>query len=178
MTAFQAVDGGEDRVERYRRAGEDPWLEAARGDDFLGVQAYTRMLVGPDGGRPVPDGAERTMMGYEFWPDAIAETLRRAADVVGGDVPLVVTENGIGTADDTRRIAYVHRALEGVLQCLRDGLDVRGYFYWTALDNFEWALGYRPTFGLIGVDRVTQRRRLKPSASWLGRIAQANALER
>ena len=176
MTDFQAVDAGDERVARYRRSGEDPWLEAARADDFLGVQTYTRMLVGPDGGQPVPDGAERTQMGYEFWPDALAATLRRAREVTGPDLPLIVTENGIGTADDGRRIAYVERALDGVLDCIADGLDIRGYFYWTAFDNFEWAFGYRPTFGLISVDRATQQRRPKPSASWLGAIARANAV--
>lgn len=176
MTDFQAVDGGEERVARYRRSGEGPWLEAAKADDFLGVQTYTRMLVGPEGGRPVPAGAETTQMGYEFWPEALPATLRRAASVVGPDVPLIVTENGIGTDDDTRRIVYVERALRGVLACLADGLDIRGYFYWTAMDNFEWAFGYRPKFGIIAVDRDTQERTPKPSAAWLGRIADANAL--
>jgi beta-glucosidase/6-phospho-beta-glucosidase/beta-galactosidase len=58
--------------------------------------------------------------------------------------------------------------------CLRDGLDVRGYTYWSALDNFEWKAGYRPTFGLIAVDRRRQERTVKPSARWLGRIAQVH----
>ena len=80
-----------------------------------------------------------------------------------------MTENGIGTDDDTRRSAYVERALRGVAACLHDGIEVRGYTYWSALDNFEWALGYRPTFGLIAVDRRTQERTVKPSAHWLGR---------
>ena len=176
MTDFQAVGGGEERVARYRRSGEDPYLEAARADDFLGVQTYTRMLVGPDGGRPPPVGAETTQMGYEFYPDALAGTIRRAREVVGAVVPLVVTENGIGTADDDRRIAYVERALDGVLDCLAEGIDVRGYVYWSALDNFEWAFGYRPLFGIVAVDRTTQQRTAKPSAAWLGAIAKANAL--
>ena len=176
MTDFQAVDGGEERVARYRRSGEDPWLQAARRDDFLGVQTYTRMLVGPEGGRASPPDAERTQMGYEFWPDALAATLRRAREVVGPDVPLIVTENGVGTEDDARRVVYVARALEGVLECVAEGIDVRGYVYWSAMDNFEWALGYRPKFGLVAVDRVTQERSPKPSAAWLGGIAAANAL--
>src|SRR5260370_561946 len=61
-----------------------------------------------------------------------------------------------------------------VAACLRDGLGVRGYTYWSALDNFEWSLGYRPTSGLIAVDRRTQERTVKPSARWLGRIARAH----
>ncbi len=64
-----------------------------------------------------------------------------------------------------------------MLRCLDDGIEVQGYFYWSALDNFEWALGYRPTFGLIAVDRDTQQRTVKPSARLLGEIARANALE-
>jgi beta-glucosidase len=176
MSDFQAVDGGEEKRDRYRRAGEDPWLEAARKDDFLGVQTYSRTLVGPDGGRPAPEGAETTQMGYEFYPESLAGTLRRASEVVGPNVPLFVTENGIGTADDNRRIAYVQRALEGVRDCLTEGIDIRGYVYWSAMDNFEWAFGYRPQFGLIAVDRTTQERTPKPSAAWLGAVAKANAL--
>jgi beta-glucosidase len=88
-----------------------------------------------------------------------------------------VTENGIGTTDDEQRRDYVRRALAGVDRCLRDGIDVRGYFYWSLMDNFEWLFGYGPKFGLVGVDRATQMRRPKPSAEWLGAIARANALE-
>jgi len=87
-----------------------------------------------------------------------------------------VTENGIGTTKDEQRISYVTEALEGLGRCLDDGLDVRGYFYWSLFDNFEWALGYRPTFGLVAVDRATQERTPKPSARHLGAIARANGL--
>ena len=89
---------------------------------------------------------------------------------------MLVTENGIATDDDAERIEYVERALSGVLACLADGIDVRGYVYWSLLDNFEWIFGYRPTFGLVAVDRATQARTVKPSARWLGDIARANAL--
>ena len=89
---------------------------------------------------------------------------------------MLVTENGIGTSDDTDRVRFVERALRGVLACLADGIDVRGYVHWSLLDNFEWAFGYGPTFGLVAVDRTTQVRTPKPSARWLGAIARANAL--
>ena len=111
-------------------------------------------------------------MEYEFWPEALEATIRYASAATG--LPVIVTENGVATDDDTRRIAYVQRVLRGVAACLRDGLDVRGYTYWSALNNFEWSLGYRPTFGLIAVDRRTQERTVKPSARWLGRIARAH----
>jgi beta-glucosidase len=87
-----------------------------------------------------------------------------------------VTENGIATTDDSRREAYVRRALAAVLDCLDDAIEVRGYTYWSALDNFEWNYGYGPTFGLVAVDRTTFERRPKPSARWLGEVARANAL--
>jgi beta-glucosidase len=85
-----------------------------------------------------------------------------------------VTENGIATADDVERIRYVTEALAGVRRCLDDGVDVRGYLYWSAFDNFEWARGYGPTFGLVGVDRTTFERHPKLSAKWLGEVARTN----
>ena len=113
-------------------------------------------------------------MGYEFYPEALAATIRRAWEVTE-HVPVIVTENGIGTDDDEqRRPLRVERALEGVLDCIDEGIDVRGYTYWSCLDNFEWAFGYGPRFGIVDVDRATQRRTVKPSGEWLGQIARAN----
>ena len=89
---------------------------------------------------------------------------------------MYVTENGIGTEDDTRRVEYITRALAGVQKCVADGIDVRGYFHWSLLDNFEWNLGYRPKFGLVAVNRETFERTVKPSARVLGSIARANAI--
>ena len=74
------------------------------------------------------------------------------------------------------RLKFVTESLQGVQRCLADGLDVRGYVYWSLLDNFEWAEGYRPRFGLVSVDRETFARTPKPSASWLGALAKANRL--
>ena len=106
-------------------------------------------------------------MGYPFQPEALEYAIRRAVDIAR--LPVVVTENGVGTDDDARRVEFIERALRGVDACLRDGLDVRGYIHWSLFDNFEWALGYRPTFGLVAVDRATQARIVKPSAGRLGR---------
>jgi beta-glucosidase len=175
MTAYEPVEGGEAKAAAMA-GGEDVFLDACKDDDFLGVQTYTRRRVGPDGALDPPADAERTLMGWEFYPDALEATLRRAWSYLGGNVPLVVTENGVAVADDARRIAYVEQALGGVGRCLADGIDVRGYVYWTLLDNFEWTYGYRPTFGLVAVDRATFARSPRPSAEWLGRVAQANAL--
>ncbi len=175
MHDFQALPGGEERLERIRRPTEDVFLEATAGDDFVGVQCYTRMRVGPEGVLGAEEGVPVTQMGYEFWPRALEATVRRAWEFTGG-TPVLVTENGIGTADDGQRIAYVSEALAGVRRCLDDGIDVRGYFYWSLLDNFEWVLGYGPTFGLVEVDHDTFERRPKPSAGWFGRVARANGL--
>jgi len=176
MSDYQAVDGGESYLERIRSGMEDVFLDALAGDDFVGVQCYSRTRVGPSGAlRPEP-GVEVTQMGYEFWPESLEATIRRAYDRSGG-VPVVVTENGIGTDDDTRRIEYTRQALQGVRRCLDDGIDVRGYVHWTLLDNFEWAEGYRPTFGLVAVDRETFERRPKPSATWLGNIAHTGVMD-
>ena len=175
MHDYQALPGGEERLERIRRPTEDVFLEATAGDDFVGVQCYTRMRIGPEGVLGTEEGVPVTQMGYEFWPQALEATVRRAWEVTGG-TPVLVTENGIGTADDSQRIAYVSHALAGVRRCLDDGIDVRGYFYWSLLDNFEWVLGYGPRFGLVEVDPATFERRPKPSARWLGGVARDNAV--
>jgi beta-glucosidase len=113
-------------------------------------------------------------MGYEYRPQALEATIRRAAAVTG--LPVLVTENGIATTDDRQRIAFVRSALEGVLRCIDDGIAVEGYTYWSLLDNFEWVLGYGPTFGLVAVDRETFERDPKPSARWFGTVARTNRL--
>ena len=172
----QAVEGGEAKRDQVRRGLEDVFLEACVGDDFVGVQTYTRARFGPDGALPPEEGVRRTLMGYEFWPEALEACIRRAWEMTE-QTPVVVTENGIAVEDDSERVEYVTRALEGVLRCIEDGIEVRGYTYWSALDNFEWALGYGPRFGLIDVDRTTFERTPKPSAEWLGRVARANSLD-
>lgn len=165
------------RLERARGEMEDQFLDIVDGDDFLGVQVYSRTRIGPDGHLGPEDGVPTLPMGYEYWPESLGACLRYAWERTGGSVPLLVTENGIGTDDDEQRIAYVRTALDGVLECLDDGIDVRGYTYWSLLDNFEWAFGYRPRFGIVDVDRSTQTRRVKPSGHWLGEIARRNALD-
>jgi beta-glucosidase len=176
--ALQDIQPADDREETARRVQEldalinDVFLESLRGDDFVGVQTYSRMLVDANGPVDVPQGAEVTQMGYEFYPEALEHTIRRAARIAGA--PVLVTENGIATSDDTRRVEYIRRALNGVANCLTDGVPMLGYFYWSMMDNFEWMQGYRMTFGLVGVDRETQERTVKPSARYLGSIARAN----
>ena len=170
----QAV-GAENRRDEKRAALYEPWLEAAAKSDFIGVQTYTRARVAKDGDLPPDPGAELTQMGYEFWPEALEQTIRYAAS--RAQVPVYVTENGVATEDDTRRVEYIKRALAGVRACLVDRIDVRGYFHWSLLDNFEWNFGYRPKFGLVGVNRETFERTIKPSARLLGEIARRNGAQ-
>lgn len=177
MTDYQPVEGSELRAERIRETHEDVFLEATDGDDFLGVQTYTRMRIGPDGWVGPEAGVTVLPMGYELWPHALAACLRRAWQVTGGRVPLWVTENGIGTDDDAQRIEYVREALVGVLEVMADGIPVQGYTYWSLLDNFEWTFGYGPRFGLVEVDRHTFQRKPKASAAWLASVAAGNPLE-
>lgn len=175
MTEYQATEGGEAKRDQIRRSMEDVFLEATGGDDFIGVQTYSRMRVGPDGALDNEPGVPVTTMGYERWPQALEATIRRAWEVTKG-IPVLVTENGTSTEVDAERISFVTEALQGVLRSIRDGVEVLGYTYWSLLDNFEWALGYGPKFGLIAVDRQTFERSPKPSAEWFGRVARANAL--
>jgi beta-glucosidase len=164
----------------------DWFFQLARQDDFIGVQTYTRFRYGPEGPRsPGSDWSDTTrelvetdattMMGYEYYPQALGGAIRRAHRSCPG-VPILVTESGIATANDDKRIHYIDAALREVLASLAEGIEVQSYLYWSLLDNFEWALGYAPTFGLVAVDRQTFARHPRPSLAWLGQVAKARAL--
>lgn len=177
VNEWEAADGGEAMLARMRHPVEDVFLDGLDGDDdFIGVQSYFRTIVGPEGRRPVPEPAETTQIGWEYRPEALAAALRRVWSATGGRTPLLVTENGVAVDDDRRRVEFVARSLAGVRACLHDGIDVRGYLYWTLIDNFEWTFGYTPRFGLLACDRDTLERTVRPSARWLGAVARANRL--
>lgn len=175
MAEMVADEGGEVVRDAAEEILEDTFLRATEGDDFVGVQAYTRMHFGPDGPAPDDPSVPQTQLGTEYWPAAVAHCVRRGASVTG--LPVLVTESGIGTEDDTERIAYLDAALRGVHGCIADGVEVRGYFVWSLLDNFEWNLGFGPKFGLHSVDRTTFERTAKPSARWFSSVARANRLD-
>ena len=172
---IQSAEGGESKATEFRHELADIYLEQLRGDDFVGVQTYSRLVVGPDGVIHPGENVEKNQMGEEYYPEAIGGTIRHAAEVAR--IPILVTENGLSTTDDLRRLEYFQRALRSVVNNLESGIDVRGYFCWSAFDNFEWNSGYRPQFGIIAVDRKTQQRTPKPSAHWLGAISRANRLQ-
>lgn len=164
---IQSIAGGEDEAAREWNEEFAHYIPYIKDDDFFGLQNYTRSVYGPNGIEPAPEGAELTQMEYEFYPEALEHVIQRVNREMPG-VPIMVTENGIATSDDTRRVEFIERATDGVARCIADGIDVRGYMYWSLLDNFEWQKGFSMTFGLIAVDRSTQKRTTKPSLKKLG----------
>ena len=172
--ALTAAPGGEEKLKQIRYGKEDVYWEGSRGDDFVGVQAYSSQEVDADGLVPHPPHPDNTLVGTAFRPDSLAMAVRHAWEVSEG-VTVIVTENGIATADDTQRIRYTDAALRGLADTIDEGIDVRGYLHWTLLDNFEWG-HWAPTFGLIAVDRETFVRTPKPSLGWLGDVAKRNGL--
>lgn len=163
---IQAEKGGAKNAAKEWHSEFGHYLPYIKDDDYLGVQNYTRTRIGPFGQLGMPDGAELTQMNYEFYPEALENVIQAVAKEFTGD--LIVTENGIATSDDTRRVEFIRRALSGVQNCIADGIPVRGYCHWSLLDNFEWQKGFSMTFGLIAVDRNTQTRHPKESLTYLG----------
>lgn len=150
------------------------WLEAVKGDDFLGVQNYERAVWTSTGKLPPPAGARTNKMGVEVYPPSLAGAVRYAHAATG--LPIVVTEHGVGTDDDTLRAWLIPAALAELKHAMDDGVPVKGYLHWSLLDNFEWVFGFGIRFGLHSVDRTTFVRTPKPSAAVLASIARRNAL--
>jgi beta-glucosidase len=158
---------------RYMRGVVTAYLDAAREDDFIGVQTYFTEHVGLDGQKtPRPAGIRETKIGWLFTPEAIGAAVRWAAEYTSK--PVIITENGIATDDDEERIEYYSRALASVREALDDGVDIRGYYAWSLLDNFEWPHGFSMKFGLHSVDRETFERTPKPSADFYRRIVASS----
>jgi beta-glucosidase len=173
--AFEAEPENVAVLKEVQWAWEDRFLEVSRADDFVGVQAYTARKVGPSGPLPYDNaGNGETQTGWPNRPDALGTAVRHAWDVTGG-TPILVTENGIATNDDRVRVTYIERALSGLADAAADGVDVLGYLYWSALDNYEWG-DWDATFGLIEVDRATFFRTPRPSLTYLGSVATAQRL--
>lgn len=163
---MQPATGGEDAAHKEWEEEFSHYLPYIAEDDFLGVQSYTRQCFDEKGNKYTPEGVELTQMGYEFYPQAIANVVRAAAKEFKGD--LIVTENGIATADDSRRQEYIKEATAGLQACIADGIPLKGYLHWSLMDNFEWQKGFSMQFGLIAVDRSNMKRTPKESLSLLG----------
>ncbi|MBC2668822.1 family 1 glycosylhydrolase [Novosphingobium piscinae] len=161
---------------RDRMRGElyGDWLAAARSDDFIGVQNYERAVWGSEGRLPPPPGATLNWSGAEVYAPSLAGAVRYAHAATG--VPVLVSEHGVGTPDDSVRATFIPAALRDLRQAMAEGVPVLGYCHWSLIDNFEWISGFKPKFGLASVDRQTFVRTPKPSAAVLGRIARANAV--
>jgi beta-glucosidase len=142
-----------------------PYLE---GDDFLGVQCYTEKWFDEHGVMAPDPDRNVTQMGYVDAPRSIGNVVKTVARSFQGD--LIVTENGIATSDDERRCEFIREAVDSVKECAKEGIPVKGYMYWSLLDNFEWQKGFSKTFGLIAVDRETMERKPKKSLKVLGEL--------
>ena len=154
--------------------------------DFLGVNSYSRGVISATQGRlgRIPD-SEYTEMGWEV----CAPALRRLLVKLNKDYhlpPVYITENGSafkdevtpdGKVHDERRLDYLRQHFSEVRKAMQEGVDVRGYFVWSLLDNFEWAYGYGKRFGLIHVDFETQKRIFKDSAYWYSRVIATNIVD-
>lgn len=158
-----AVPGGEALRDRKRAEVYDHWLRLAADDDFIGVQNYERVVYGPDGEVKPADGEPVNQMGTAIEPDSLRGAVEYAHAVSG--VPVLVTEHGLSTADDTQRAAFIPPSIAGLAEAAAAGVPVLGYLHWTLLDNFEWIFGYSRQLGLFEVDRATFQRTAKPSAS-------------
>lgn len=168
---IQSLEGGEENASEEWRKEFSIYLDAIKDDDFIGVQNYARSLYGKNGLEDPPKGAKLTQMGYENYPYALKNVLKRVNSELsekGMEKTIIVTENGIAIDDDEIRIAFIEKALQGLQEAIKEGVDVKGYFYWSLLDNFEWQKGFSMTFGLIGVDRSNMERHPKESLYYLG----------
>lgn len=168
---MQPQRGGQKHAAKEWYAEFGHYLPYIKEDDFLGVQNYTRSRFGFLGQLDPPKDAELTQMSYEFYPEALANVIRAVHKKFKGDI--IVTENGIATSDDSRRVEFIRRALTALEGCIAEGIPVKGYCHWSLLDNFEWQKGFSMTFGLIAVDRSTQTRYPKESLAYLGSFRQA-----
>ncbi len=188
-------EGVRGAVERQNRGNLRPGdLEViAQPLDFLGVNHYNRMIVKPSR-RPLYSftpvtpsypGVQLTEMGWEVYPDGLREILTWVTQRYGR-IPLYVTENGVAYRDtlegdavhDAGRISFLRRYITAVHHAISEGVDVRGYFVWTFMDNFEWKLGYAKTFGLVHIDYHggTLARTVKDSGRWYAQVCARNGV--
>jgi beta-glucosidase len=154
--------------------------------DFLGVNYYFRIHVAdaPVSGDTAfdigvrtanPPGVPVTGLDWPIEPQGLYDTLTGLREAYPGLPPVYITENGCAypdAVDDQRRIAYLEQHLAALARAMADGVDVRGYFHWSLIDNFEWARGYEPRFGLVHVDYATQRRTPRASYHWFRSVVR------
>lgn len=158
--------------------------------DFIGINYYFRQVVAADQmasllqGRIIPETSHLTEMGWKIYPQGLEKLLLRLKTEYS-NIPVYITENGAafqdlvcqdGVVQDDDRIAFLRDHLVSAHRALQEGVNLKGYFVWSLLDNFEWSRGYSKRFGLISVDFQTQKRTPKKSFYWYQEIIAANAL--
>ena len=144
------------------------FLNAIRGaQDFVGLNHYFYKRFGGNGNLPKSD------MGWDIFPDAIYHCL---IDLKKYAVPIYITENGIADRTDSKRAEFIKGYLSAVLRAIQDGVQVKGYLYWSLLDNYEWAFGFTERFGLIEVHPETLTRLVRPSAYVYKEIIDKNSI--
>ncbi len=163
---LQYTEGGKENADRDWEKDFLHYLPAMENDDFFGIQTYTRAVFSAEGEEDPAEGAEVTQMGYEYYPECVEHVVRRVHESFKKE--LLITENGIATDDDERRVAYIRTALDGVKNCLDAGIPLKGYLYWSFIDNWEWQSGYSMQFGVVSLDRKNQVHTPKPSLAVLG----------
>ena len=178
-------DGARDWAWRRAEILPDDMELVATPIDFLGVNYYSRRVVHSPLLPPLPPVravTERTALGWEVYPEGLAEVLDFVTSRTGR-LPLYVTENGAAFEDDPRdptrdpeRVAFLRRHFQVALRAIRRGVPLRGYFVWSLLDNFEWAEGYAPRFGVVHVDFGTLERRVRDSGRFLAAVARGGRL--
>lgn len=167
-------------IEKYMKEGDDKKLQFDM--DFIGLQSYTREIIKHSYITPIlkaklvtasQRNVEHTNMNWEVYPESIYHCLKRMSQYP--NIPrLIITENGASYSDlevngeirDETRKAYLEKHMNQVLRAKKEGVNVGGYFVWSFIDNFEWAEGYRPRFGLVHIDYLTQKRTIKYSGKW------------
>jgi len=159
------------------RSGRDQFVPDLKDScDWWGVNYYTNQRVDsrhPRGAVMALEGERVSQMGWTWQPDGLYRALQRYSVL---NRPMYVTENGIGTLDDLERVRFVAEHLRMVSLAIEQGMDIRGYLYWSLIDNFEWACGFRPRFGLVHVDYESLKRTVKPSARFLAEVIQQGAV--
>ena len=142
--------------------------------DYIGVNYYSRHLVHGHNCKNIHHPLKKNSLGWDIYPEGLAQVLLSLKKY---DLPVIIAENGICTSDDNERWAYIQSHLKNVHLSMEQGVNVVGYIYWSLMDNFEWAQGYAPRFGLVHVDYKTQIRTARPSAKEFAQICRTGALD-
>ncbi len=144
-------------------------LTKAKTLDFIGVNYYTRHLVGANH-HPL----KKNLLGWDIYPEGLAQVL---LDLKKYNLPVIIAENGICTADDNERWEYIQSHLKSIRQAMDQGIYVMGYLYWSLMDNFEWAHGFGPRFGLIDIDYNTYQRTVRESAKKFAQVCKTGIVD-